>query len=144
MAIINVTGDDLFGKKDAASGEGEAPVEDATLSREIPFLVKQIEATMQEIERAVQLLKHALDLERVRVMLFTHFTLFLSSVLLGLTFLTCFLCTYLLLCTVSTVTSVHFQRNGAVFFSAPEPRSLHRQHQSLKASRAPRGQSAGG
>jgi len=80
MAIINVTGDDLFGKKDTASGGGEAtvPVEDETLRREIPLLVKQIEATMQEIERAVQLLKHALDLERVRVMLFTPLTLFLS------------------------------------------------------------------
>jgi len=67
MAIINVTGDDLFSKKDAASGELAAPLEDETLSKEIPLLIKQIEATMQEIERAVQLLKHALDLEKVQV-----------------------------------------------------------------------------
>jgi len=92
MAIINVTGDDLFAKKDAASGGGEVttPVEDETLSREISLLVKQIEATMQEIERAVQLLKHALDLERLRVMLFPYFTLILTSILFNYLSLTAF------------------------------------------------------
>jgi hypothetical protein len=62
MAIINVTGDDLFGRL----GESAAPG-DETLAKEIPLLLKQIEATAQETERATQLLKHALDLEYLQV-----------------------------------------------------------------------------
>jgi hypothetical protein len=62
MAIINVTGDDLFGRL----GESAAPG-DETLAKEIPLLLKQIKATAQETERATQLLKHALDLEHLQV-----------------------------------------------------------------------------